>query len=236
MLQIVTGMYFRTGVRVNSTVHRAVLYTNRGFLGTDEIELPVGKLLPSTGFQPVPTVTVSVTEHLEAVLPDGTNDIRIASGGTELIEDLADVLSFALNAVFSRHHDLVHRLVPDSLAHRGRSSASSQLRGTFDPLLSVTDAEVEDVREFMTRLLALRRPEFEAAIMAIRRIVRAWQKIADDPTIAYTDSSRPSSRCRPRTTPYQRRRDRTLTDGSARSSTGPSKASMKARRRRSGKR
>ncbi len=187
MLQIVTGMYFRSGVRLNSAVHRAVLYTNRGFLGREEIELPVGKLLSSTGFQPVSTVTISVTEQLEAVLPDGTDDIRIASGGTELIDDLADVLSFVLNAVFSRHHDLVHRLVSESLAHRGSSSAASQLRGTFDPLLTVTAAELEQVRTFMTKLLATRRPEFEAAIMAIRRIVRAWQKVADDPTIAYTD-------------------------------------------------
>jgi len=187
MLQIVTGMYFRAGVRLYSTLHRAVLYTNRGFLSSEEIELPVGKLLPSTGYQPVSAVTVSITEHLEAVLPDGRDDIRISSGGAELIDDLAAVLSFALNAVFSRDHDLVHRLVPDSPAPRGRASASSQLRGTFDPLVIVTYAEIEDVRGFMTRLLALRRPEFEAAMKAIRRIVGAWQKITDDPTIAYTD-------------------------------------------------
>jgi hypothetical protein len=186
MLQIVTGMYFRSGARLNSTVHRSVLYTNRGFLRSDEIELPVGKLLPSTGFSRVSTVTVSVTEHLEAELPDGRDDILIATSGTELIDDLADVLSFALNAVFSRDHDLVHRLVPALPADR-RSSMSKQLRGTFDQLLVVTDAEIEGVRGFMTRLLVLRRPEFEATMKAIRRIVRAWQKVADDSTIAYTD-------------------------------------------------
>jgi hypothetical protein len=135
----------------------------------------------------VSTVTVSVTEHLKAVLPSGRDDILIATGGTELIDDLADVLSFALNAVFSRDHDLVHRLVPSSSADRRRSSAWGQLRGTFDQLQIVTDAEIEDVSGFMTRLLALRRPEFEAAMKAIRRIVRAWQKVIDDPTIAYTD-------------------------------------------------
>lgn len=130
MLQIVTGMYFRPGVRLNSTVHRAVLYTNRGFLRSDEIELPVGKLLPSTGFPRVSTVTVSVAEHLEAELPDGTDDILIATSGTELIADLADVLSFALNAVFSRDHDLVHRLVlprPLTAGHRCRNSSAARL-------------------------------------------------------------------------------------------------------------
>jgi hypothetical protein len=122
------------------------------------------------------------------VLPDGRDDILIATSGTELIDDLADVLSFALNAVFSRDHDLVHRLVPAaSSADRRRSSTSSQLRGTFDQLQIVTDVKIEDVRGFMTSLLALRRPEFEAAIKAIRRIVHAWEKVMDDPTIAYTD-------------------------------------------------
>jgi hypothetical protein len=190
MLQIVTGMYFRPGVSLNSTVHRAVLYTNRGFLRGDEVELPVGRFLPSTGFSLVSTVTLSVSERLEAVLPDGSNATLIATSGTELIDDLADVLSFALNAVFSRDHDLVHRLVGDQTAQRRRLSAPNQLRGTFDQLLFVTDAEIDDVRQFMTRLVALRRSEFEAAMKAIRRIVRAWQKVADDPTIAYTDICR----------------------------------------------
>lgn len=41
---------------------------------------------------------------------------------------------------------------------------SKQLRGTFDQLLVVTDGEIEGVRGFKTRLLVLRRPEFEATM------------------------------------------------------------------------
>ena len=230
MLQIVTGMYFRPDVPQNSWLHRDVLYTNRGLLSSEEIELPVGKLLPSTRFQSVSTVTVSVTERLEAVLPDGKRDIRIATSGTELIDDLGDVLSFALNAVFSRDHNLVHRLTPDSTAYRGRSSASNQLRGTFDPLLTVTDAEIRDVRRFMTKLLELRRPYFEAAMKAIRRIVGAWQKITDDPTMAIPTSLRLLSHCRPSTRACQRRRGRTSTRGSASSLTRHSNVLMKTLR------
>jgi hypothetical protein len=187
MLQIVSGMYFRPGIRLYSTLQRSVLYTNREFLGKDEIDLPVGSLLPSSGYQPVKTITVSVTERLEAVLPDGTHDIRISSGGVELIDDLADVLSFALNAVFARDYDLVQRLLSSSRAHHGRSPVPSQLRGTFDTHLVVTDGEIEDLRNFMTNLLALQRSAFTSAMKVIRRIVHAWQKAAEDPTIAYTD-------------------------------------------------
>jgi hypothetical protein len=53
-----------------------------GFLRSDEIGLPVGMLLPSTGFPRVSAVTVPVTEHLEAELPDGRNAMLDATSGT----------------------------------------------------------------------------------------------------------------------------------------------------------
>lgn len=187
MLQIVTKMYFREGVPLHSTVHREVLYTNRGFMRAGLVDLPVGELAPSTRIGPVSTVTLSVTEHLEAKHPDGRPSVLVATDGTELVDELADVLSFGLNAVFSRDGDLVRRLVPDSLDESSRSSASKLFRRTFDPHLYVPDAELEELRCFMTHLLALKRSHFEAAMRAIRRIVRATQRAVDDPTIAYVD-------------------------------------------------
>jgi len=187
VLQIVTKMYFRTGVPLHSTVHRQVLYTNCDFLRSGVMELPVGELAPSTRIQPVSSVTLSVTEHLEAEYPDGRRSGHVATEGTGLVDDLADVLSFALNAVFSRDGDLVKRLVPYSLNESSRSSASKLFRRTFDASRFVPDAEVEDLRQFMTRLLALKRQHFEAAMRAIKRIVRATQRAVDDPTIAYVD-------------------------------------------------
>jgi len=187
VLQIVTKMYFRPGVRLNSTVHRDVLYTNRSFLSREPIELLVGELAPSTGVSAVSSVTVSVTEHLEAERPDGESEMLIATGGTELIDDLADVLSFSLNSTFSRDHDLVRRLVPSSLEQRSRTSPAGLFRRTFDPSLTLLEPELADLTEFMSRLLALERPSYEAAMRAIRRIVRATRRAMDDPTIAYTD-------------------------------------------------
>jgi hypothetical protein len=187
VLQIVTKMYFRKGVPLHSTVHRRVLYTNRDFLWADLVDLPVGELAPSTGFEPVSTVTLSVTEHLEAENPDGERSGLVATGGTELIDALADVLSFGLNAVFSRDGDLVRRLVPDSLDKSSRSSASKLFRLIFDPHRFVQDAELDEIRRFIAQLVALKRSHFEAAMRAIRRIVRATQRAVDDPTIAYVD-------------------------------------------------
>jgi len=188
VLQVVTKMYFREDVPLRSTVHREVLYTNRTFLRSgDVVELPIGELAPSTGIEPVSTVTISVTEHLEAEDLNGEPSILISTGGTELIDQLADVLSFGLNAVFSRDHDLVRRLVPNSRDESNRSSASKLFRHTFDPARYVQDAELDELRRFMTQLVALRRDHFEAAMRAIRRIVRATQRAVTDPTVAYVD-------------------------------------------------
>jgi hypothetical protein len=188
VLQIVTKMYFREGVSLHSTVHRETLYTNRFFLPLGVVvQLPVGELAPSTGMMPVSTVTVSVTEHLEAEHPDGRSSAIIATGGTELVDALADVLSFGLNAVFSRDHDLARSLVPTSLEGSSRSSASKLFRHTFDPHRFVPDAELEELRRFMSQLVALKRSHFEAAMRAIRRIVHATQHAVDDPTLAYVD-------------------------------------------------
>jgi hypothetical protein len=187
VLQIVTKRYFRDGVPLHSTVHREVLYTNCGSLRGDIVELPVGELAPSTTMQPVSSVTLSVTEHLEAQELDGEPSMLVATGGTELVDALADVLSFGLNAVFSRDKDLVKGLVPNSLDGSSRSLASKLFRRTFEPHRFVPEAEFEELRRFMTQLLALRRDHFEAAMRAIRRVVYATHRAVDDPTLAYVD-------------------------------------------------
>lgn len=187
MLQIVTKMYFREGVPLHSTVHRDVLYTNRSFLRADSVELPVGELAPSDRPEAISTATVSVTEHLEAEMPDGTDSMLIATSGSDLIDDLADVLSFGLNSVFTRDHDLSRRLVPSSESEASATPSSKLFSETFEPRHSLLEPEIEKFRHFMTGLLALRRDCFERAMKAIRRIVHATERAADHPTIAYVD-------------------------------------------------
>ena len=187
VLQIVTKMYFREDVPLYSTVHRAVLYTNRHFLRGDVVEMPVGELAPSTEHAPVSTVALSVTEHLEAEDPDGEPAIQVATGGTDLIDDIADVLSFGLNAIFTRNGDLAKRLVPTALDNARPAAGSMHFRSTFDPARYVPEEERDELRSFMAKLIALERPHFEAAMRAIRRIVRATQRALDDPTLAYVD-------------------------------------------------
>jgi hypothetical protein len=187
MLQIVTKMYFRSGVPLNTQLHRQVLYTNRSFLTTEVAELPVGELAPSSAKYDVAAVTASVVEYLEAERPDGESEILITTSGIDLIDDLADVLSFGLNSIFSRDRDLVQRLVSSSDERSHRSRPAKLFRRTFDPALTLLEPELDEFREFMSQLLALERRSYERAMRAIRRILRATRRAVDDPTIAYAD-------------------------------------------------
>jgi hypothetical protein len=188
VLQIVSKMYFRTGVPLHSTIHREVLSTNRFFLPFGVVvQLPVGELAPSTPMTPVTTVTLSVTEHLEAETPEGEPSMIVATSGTELIDDIADVLSFGLNSVFTRDHDLARRLIPNSVDGSAQSRASKFFRHTFTQHRFVPETELDELRSFVAQLIALDRSHFEAAMRAIRRIVHATQRAVDDPTLAYVD-------------------------------------------------
>jgi hypothetical protein len=186
VLQIVTRMYFDPDAEVHTTLHRGVLYTNCQFMRPDEIELPVGSLLPATERSAVTTVTVAVTEHLEAA-PAGSLVSLTSTGGLELLDDLGVLLSFGLNAVFSRNHALVTRLVPDSKFFGESTQATTVFGPTFEARRFVSDEQMDDFRAFMTQLLSLKRPQYDAAMRAIRRIVGATQRAADDPTLAYVD-------------------------------------------------
>lgn len=185
VLQIVTGMYFRN-VPVNEMLHRAVFYTNGWTFSTDPIVLPVGRLLFTSAPSAVTAVTLEALERLEAVRPDGQPELLIATGGTELLDDAAAVFAFALNVTCSRNAALVERLVPPTLGTRPSNQPSSILRRTFDPQVYLLPGDLDEAREFCTKLLALSRKNFEAAMRAIRRVVDATYRVSDDPSLAYT--------------------------------------------------
>jgi hypothetical protein len=187
MLQIASGMYFRPGVPLHETLHRFTVYTNGLRIDSAPVEAPIASLRFSTGIiAPFAPVTVEVWDRLEAERPDGEPEFMVATSGEDLVADVATVLAFALNTAWSTDRDLVRRLVPNTLPDRPRSRPSSQLRGTFDPQVLLSDDALADARAFSTRLLALRRPEYEKAIRAIRRVVDATLLIDDDVSLAYT--------------------------------------------------
>lgn len=184
MLQVVTGKYFRD-VPLHETTHRRVLFTNAKII-SPHIDLPMARLHPATDLHVVTTLSVELFERLEAVGLDGSEEVLVSTGGDELLEDLAAVLSFALNATFTTRPEQIDRLVPKHVDERDRSTPAHVLRRTFDPGLFIQDDEVQELVEFVNQLVALNRKNYVNAIRAIRQVVSASQRVVDDPTLAYT--------------------------------------------------
>lgn len=185
MLQIATGMYF-SSVEPYETVHRRVVYSNGLRTRADDVELPIGILRFSTGHEGFNPLVIEAVDRLEAVNPDGSESWHLATGGDELIEDVAYVVSFALNVVVTSSVETAGRVI-GSLHGRARPGSPEQLfRGTFDSARFITDEELDDLREFCNQLLNLRRSNFETAMRAIRRIVDASILAVDDATLSYT--------------------------------------------------
>lgn len=186
MLQIVQGMYFRN-VPLTDTLHRGVLYTNLRSFGTQVAhDLLFGRLLPSTSYEGVGSLTIEAREHLETVTESGRREVLVATSGDQLIDEIAAVTAFCLNAVCTRDYSRALRLIPrigDSPATRGPASI---MRRTFDPVVVLSEQSINDLNAFLCALTALQRKNYEAAIRAIRQIVEAVLVVGEDATLAYT--------------------------------------------------
>lgn len=192
MLQISTGMYFKPGAPVHDYTHREVYFTNIGPIideekvSSDPVGLPVGLFTFDTTLGDVNSVMVEVVDRLEKLNEDGSPAVMVATGGTEHLDDAADVLAFALNVTISRDAALVRRLVPTQIPAGPSRGAAGILRRTFDPGVVVRAEDLERASSFMEKLLSLERTYYDAAIRAIRTVVDASLLMADEPGLAYT--------------------------------------------------
>jgi hypothetical protein len=155
-------------------------------VGERPIVLPVGEVIASTEMGLISSAMLAVVDRLEQQRHDGTDDFMIATGGTDLVDDLAYVMTFVLNRTVSRNHDQTRRLVTGEGTPRGRS-ASDLFPKLFEVRQTVQPAQLDDLRAFMNDLLSLSRDDFARAMRAIRRAVDATRRALDDPTGAYTD-------------------------------------------------
>lgn len=187
MLQISAGRFFRPDSEIRECTHRRTVYTNGWLLDPMSVDLPVGSITGSTDYAPVSTAMIEAMDRLEAQRSDGSASFVVATGGNELIDDVAYVTSFVLNRTFSRNHDEVYRLVAADGSARRRHSGASLFPGLFDGAQVIPAAQWDVVKAFMTDLIALQREDFARVMRVIRNTVDATRRAIDDPTGAYTD-------------------------------------------------
>lgn len=122
MLQVAAGRFFRPRVPLHETEHRYTVYSNAWFLGDPPIKLPVGNVTGSSEMGSTSSAMLAVVDRLEQQRADGTDDFLVATGGTDLVDDLAYVMTFVLNRTVSRDHDQTRRLITGDGTSRGRSA------------------------------------------------------------------------------------------------------------------
>ncbi len=185
MLQVITGKFFRP-VELYETPHRGVLFTNYWSFEDGPIDLPIGRILPSTSSAAVRTFTYELVEKLESVSADGNMEAMISTGGSELASDLAVVLSFALDITCTTEPDLIRRLTGQQTGMRAvRETPSQLIPRLFDERVASAEGDAETLKRFMAKLLGLDRRTYEAAIRAMRQFVFAGHRIIDDLDLAY---------------------------------------------------
>lgn len=183
MLQISSGIYFASD-DLYETVHRRVFYTNGVRYRVADIALPIGLLRFTDGHGDVQPVIVEATDRLEKTLSDGSEAVHVATGGDELIADVADVVAFGLDIVMLPDIDLAQRVVAG--AAMGTRRREKRLRHVLEPARFISDDEIDEFRVFCNELLALQRGHFEAAMRAIRRVADAITLAGTDVTLSYT--------------------------------------------------
>jgi hypothetical protein len=183
VLQIASGMYFPDD-EVWETTHRRAYYSNAVRVQGDDISLPIGRLRFTDGSGAVQPMLIEATDRLPKRHPDGSESIHIATGGDELIDDVADVTAFVFDAIVTADPDLADRVVGGRL--RGGRRPIKQLRRVTDEAHHITDDEIAKATEFCSALLALERRSFEAAMRAIRRVTDAVALSPTDVTLSYT--------------------------------------------------
>lgn len=187
MLQTAAGRYFRPDVPIGEHIHRRTLYSNAWLADSGPVKLPVGTITGGTELEEVSTAMIEAVDRLEKKRMDGTDDFHVATGGDELIDDIAYVMTFVLNRTFSRNGDQVRKLVAREGTTGRRRAGAALFPGLFDPRQVVQPEEMTEVGEFMTALLELHREDFARAMRVIRTAVDATRRATDDPTGAYTD-------------------------------------------------
>lgn len=183
MLQIVSGKFF-SAAKCYETLHRGTYYTNYRTFQNDAISTAVGRLLPSTGRSGLGTLTYEILEKIEWIPP--ATGVMTSTGGRELVDDFATVLSFVLNAICTTDPDLIRRLTAaDSPELNRRNNPGKYLRRVFDGQILAQPEDATLINDFVTALIGLKRDSYGGAIRAIRRYVTATHRIADDTSLAY---------------------------------------------------
>lgn len=182
MLQAATGKLFTYGVD-RTNILRGVIYTNIWLIEGDQVETAIGSI-QSLSSRSYPNVfTCAITENIE--LTANGPGVLVSNCIDVYIQDFSDVVSFVLGVTCTPDIKMAERMLLEKSRTR-RESESKILNRYFSPEITIHSSELAVLETVAADLMALRRPQYLAAIKAIRSYTTAVYRSKDDLDLAYT--------------------------------------------------
>lgn len=182
MLQAATGKLFTYGIdRIN--ILRGVIYTNIWLLEGNQVETAIGSIQSLSSRSYPNALTCTITENIE--LTANGPGVLVSNCIDVYIQDFSDIVSFVLGVTCTPDIKMAERMLVEKSRIR-RESESKILKRYFSPEITIRASELDELKAVAADLIALRRPQYLAAIKAIRSYTTAVYRSKDDLDLAYT--------------------------------------------------
>lgn len=181
MLQIISGKFYDSEDRFHNDC-KGILYSNASFRGAYDIG----------------HIRIEAAESLESVSPyivmydnqlqkshSGLELIKI--GDEEILRQIKNVLSFALDAVFDEDKSAIERICRKNENRRRSYPAPSEfINGTLDMSKDISEDEIKLCGIFFEHLLALKREDYSNILNCIVAYNASIRLLSEDVSLAYS--------------------------------------------------
>ena len=181
MLQIITGKFYNSEDRYHNDC-KGILYSNASFRGIYDIGHVKIEAAESLG---------SVDPYIvmyDNQLQKSHSGFELGKvGDEEILRQLKNILSFALDAVFDEDKSTVERICRKKESGRGKYPVPSEfINGTLDISKNVSDDEMKSCGVFLEQLLALNREDYINILNCIVAYNASVRLLSEDISLAYS--------------------------------------------------
>lgn len=181
MLQIITGKFYNSEDRYHNDC-KGILYSNVSFRGIYDIGHVKIEAAESLGN--IDTYIVMYDNQLQKS-HSGFELVKV--GDEEILRQLKNILSFAIDAVFDEDKSTVERICRKKESGRGKYPVPSEfINKTLDISKNVSDVEIKACEAFMEHLLALKREDYNNILNCIVAYNASVRLLGEDISLAYS--------------------------------------------------
>ena len=181
MLQIITGKFYNSEDRFHNDC-KGILYSNASFRGVYDIGHI--KIEAAESFDGVDPYIIMYDNQLQSS-HSGFELVKV--GDEEILRQLKNILSFALNTVFDEDRSSVERICRKKERGRGRNPLPSEfITGTLDKFKTVSEDEMKSCGIFFEHLLALKREDYNNILNCIVAYNASIRLLGEDISLSYS--------------------------------------------------